>query len=118
MKPSDEGVHQPSFATFRLHRLRVPISSLANARRHGWQHWSKRAPFGVLAERRLRSTPAKFDLGGQTLNHWFDGLVMLHRFMFTGGSVAYANRYLQSANYRSQQETGRLNRGEFTSDPC
>ena len=30
----------------------------------------------------VRTGPAKFDLGHQTLNHWFDGLGMLHRFGF------------------------------------
>jgi hypothetical protein len=30
----------------------------------------------------LRTAPAKFDLGRQTVNHWFDGLAMLHRFAF------------------------------------
>jgi beta,beta-carotene 9',10'-dioxygenase len=66
----------------------------------------------------LRTGPAKFDLGRQTLNHWFDGLAMLHRFAFSKGRVAYANRFLQSANYREQRRSGRLSRGEFASDPC
>ncbi|WEX74369.1 carotenoid oxygenase family protein [Sinorhizobium numidicum] len=66
----------------------------------------------------LRTGPAKFDLGRQTLNHWFDGLAMLHRFAFNDGQVAYANRFVRSANYREQRRTGRLSRGEFASDPC
>jgi beta,beta-carotene 9',10'-dioxygenase len=66
----------------------------------------------------LRTTPARFDLGRQTLNHWFDGLAMLHRFSFAGGHVAYANRFLHSENYRSHLEAGRLSRREFASDPC
>ncbi|MPZ39284.1 MAG: beta-carotene 15,15'-monooxygenase [Rhizobiales bacterium] len=66
----------------------------------------------------LRTAPAKFDLGRQTVNHWFDGLAMLHRFAFADGNVAYANRFIRSANYREQQRSGRLSRGEFASDPC
>ena len=66
----------------------------------------------------VRTAPAKFDLGHQTLNHWFDGLAMLHRFSFMEGKVAYANRFIQSANYREQRRTGRLSRGEFATDPC
>lgn len=66
----------------------------------------------------LRTGPAKFDLGNQTVNHWFDGLAMLHRFAFADGSVAYANRFVDSANYREQRRAGRLGRGEFASDPC
>ena len=66
----------------------------------------------------LRTTPARFDLGRQTVNHWFDGLAMLHSFTFAGGNVAYANRYLRSENYASQRKNGRLSRSEFASDPC
>jgi beta,beta-carotene 9',10'-dioxygenase len=66
----------------------------------------------------LRTAPAKFDLGRQTVNHWFDGLAMLHRFAFAGGKVAYANRFIRSANYEEQRRTGRLSRGEFATDPC
>jgi carotenoid cleavage dioxygenase-like enzyme len=28
----------------------------------------------------LRTGPAKFEVAGQSLSHWFDGLAMLHRF--------------------------------------
>ena len=66
----------------------------------------------------LRTGPAKFDLGKQTVNHWFDGLAMLHKFAFDQGRVAYSNRFIQSANYREQRRAGRLSRGEFASDPC
>ena len=51
----------------------------------------------------LRTGPAKFDLGRQTVNHWFDGLAMLHRFAFSDGNVGYANRFVHSANYHEQQ---------------
>jgi beta,beta-carotene 9',10'-dioxygenase len=66
----------------------------------------------------LRTAPAKFDLGRQTVNHWFDGLAMLHRFAFADGKISYANRFVRSANYREQRRSGRLSRGEFASDPC
>ena len=66
----------------------------------------------------VRTGPAKFDLGHQTLNDWFDGLGMLHRFGFEQGRVAYANRFIRSANYHEQRRNGRLSRGEFASDPC
>ena len=44
----------------------------------------------------LRTGPAKFDVGSTTVNHWFDGLAMLHRFDFADGAVTYANRFLRS----------------------
>ena len=30
----------------------------------------------------LRTGPSKFEVGTRTYNHWFDGLAMLHRFVF------------------------------------
>ena len=44
----------------------------------------------------VRTAPAKFEVGDQSYNHWFDGLAMLHKFAFAAGRVAYANRYLRS----------------------
>lgn len=66
----------------------------------------------------LRTGPAQFEVGGRSLNHWFDGLAMLHRFTFGSGEVAYANRFLQSRARSSAQEQGRLVYGEFATDPC
>ena len=64
----------------------------------------------------LRTGPAKYDLERQTLNHWFDGLAMLHRFGFADGQVSYRNRFLQSNSYREDMAAGRLVRGEFASE--
>jgi beta,beta-carotene 9',10'-dioxygenase len=66
----------------------------------------------------LRTGPAKFDVGRQTVNHWFDGLAMLHRFGFAEGQVSYRNRFLQSNSYREAAAAGALVRGEFATDPC
>ncbi len=66
----------------------------------------------------LRTGPAKFDVGTTTVNHWFDGMAMLHRFAFAGGSVRYTNRFLNSDSYVEAMEKGALARGEFATDPC
>ena len=66
----------------------------------------------------LRTGPAKFDIGARTLNHWFDGFAMLHRFGFSGGAVSYANRFLQSQSFDEAEAAGALERGEFATDPC
>jgi beta,beta-carotene 9',10'-dioxygenase len=66
----------------------------------------------------LRTGPAKFEVAERGYNHWFDGLAMLHKFAFTGGRVAYANRYLRSRSYLEAIATGRISRGEFATDPC
>lgn len=66
----------------------------------------------------LRTGPAKFDIGSTTVNHWFDGFAMLHRFGFAGGEVTYANRFLRSDSYCEAEAKGALVRGEFATDPC
>jgi carotenoid cleavage dioxygenase-like enzyme len=52
------------------------------------------------------------------MNHWFDGLAMLHRFSIADGGVSYANRFLESKAYRAAEETGEINYSEFATDPC
>jgi len=66
----------------------------------------------------LRTGPAKFEVGGQQMRHWFDGLAMLHRFTVADGKVSYGNRFLQSRSYRAAKEQGRMVYGEFATDPC
>jgi beta,beta-carotene 9',10'-dioxygenase len=66
----------------------------------------------------LRTGPAKWDVGDRTVNHWFDGLAMLHRFAFADGQVSYANRFLRSKAYRAAKERGRIGYSEFATDPC
>jgi carotenoid cleavage dioxygenase-like enzyme len=66
----------------------------------------------------LRIGPAKYEAGDRRVNHWFDGLSMLHRFAIDGGEVSYANRFLRTNAYRSATETGALSYSEFATDPC
>ncbi|TML00232.1 MAG: carotenoid oxygenase family protein [Actinobacteria bacterium] len=66
----------------------------------------------------LRTGPSKWDLGAQRLNHWFDGLAMLHRFSIRDGEVSYGNRFLRGKAFRAAEQTGRLGFQEFASDPC
>lgn len=66
----------------------------------------------------LRTGPAKFDIGGTSVNHWFDGLAMLHRFSFADGQVSYANRFLRSDTFQRSMDRGALADGGFATDPC
>jgi beta,beta-carotene 9',10'-dioxygenase len=66
----------------------------------------------------LRTGPAKWEVDGQSMNHWFDGLAMLHRFSFADGRVSYANRFLQTRAYRAARERDRIVYSEFATDPC
>jgi carotenoid cleavage dioxygenase-like enzyme len=69
---------------------------------------------GVL----VRNGPALFEIGEQQLNHWFDGLAMLHAFAFGAGRVSYANRFLRSSQYLAWKRTGKMAYSEFGTDPC
>jgi carotenoid cleavage dioxygenase-like enzyme len=69
---------------------------------------------GVL----VRNGPALFEIGEQKLNHWFDGLAMLHAFAFGDGRVSYANRFLRSSAYDAWRTTGKMAYSEFGTDPC
>jgi len=71
-----------------------------------------------LAGSLLRTGPAMFEVGEQSMRHWFDGLAMLHRFTIADGRVSYGNRFLASRAYRAARERGRLAYGEFATDPC
>jgi beta,beta-carotene 9',10'-dioxygenase len=71
-----------------------------------------------LAGSLLRTGPAKFEVGGHAMRHWFDGLAMLHRFTIDRGSVSYGNRFLESHSYRAARERGEIAFGEFATDPC
>jgi len=73
---------------------------------------------GWLAGTLLRTGPARFEAGSRGYNHWFDGLAMLHRFAFAGGTVTYANRFLDSSAYRAVRGTGQITYSEFATDPC
>jgi beta,beta-carotene 9',10'-dioxygenase len=66
----------------------------------------------------LRTGPAKWDLGDRSVNHWFDGLAMLHRFSFANGDVSYANRFLETKAYRAAKASGEIEYSEFATDPC
>lgn len=66
----------------------------------------------------LRTGPARFEAGGRSLRHWFDGLAMLHRFGVEDGEVTYANRFLRTRALDHVERQGELGFREFASDPC
>ena len=66
----------------------------------------------------IRTGPAKWEVGRRTMNHWFDGLAMLHRFEVADGRVTYASRFLETKAYRAARDRGELGYSEFATDPC
>jgi beta,beta-carotene 9',10'-dioxygenase len=101
--------------------------TLASARR-GFDSLEAETQFDALAVRGelprwlqgalIRTGPAKWEVGDQAMNHWFDGFAMLHRFSFAHGEVSYANRFLESRAYRAARDEGRIAYSEFATDPC
>lgn len=71
-----------------------------------------------LSGQLLRTGPARFELGGQRMRHWFDGFAALDKFSFAGGEVRYASKYLRTRALRAARETGRMPFYDYASDPC
>ncbi len=66
----------------------------------------------------IRNGPGQFAVNGDTYNHWFDGLAMLHAFHVQDGDVAYRNRFLDTRSRRDALEEGEIAHAEFATDPC
>jgi beta,beta-carotene 9',10'-dioxygenase len=66
----------------------------------------------------IRTGPARWEVGERSMNHWFDGLAMLHRFSLHAGGVSYANRFLETRAYRAARDSDRISYAEFATDPC
>src|SRR5438105_8400146 len=65
----------------------------------------------------LRTGPAVWEVGSERFRHWFDGLSMLHRFVFAPGSVTYSSRFLRSKAHADATAKGRITHREFGTDP-
>ncbi len=72
---------------------------------------------GWLSGSLLRNGPALYEDSQRSVNHWFDGQAMLHRFTVADGEVSYANRFLQTKSYAAMR-AGKLAFSEFATDPC
>ena len=75
----------------------------------------------------MRNGAAEWDLEKdgkvETVNHWFDGHALLHRFTITNGVVNYRNKFLRSEVYAKNRKYDRFIIGGFGtpqrhSDPC
>ena len=71
-----------------------------------------------LAGQLLRNGPGRWKFDGMEVNHWFDGMALLHSFEIEAGRVHYRNRYVQSRAYKAFRDSGELKFAEFASDPC
>ena len=66
----------------------------------------------------LRTGPAKFEIGKQKYNHWFDGLAMIHKYDISKGAVKYSNKFLESDAYKGADKDKEISLREFATDPC
>jgi carotenoid cleavage dioxygenase-like enzyme len=64
--------------------------------------------------RLIRIGPAKFEVGNEKLNHWFDGLGMLYGFKFENQTLTYSNKYVRSKAYHANR---RIKYREFATNP-
>ena len=62
----------------------------------------------------VRNGPGSFELGGASVDHWFDGLAMLRRFGFDEDTVEYRNRFLRTTAYEEAKDGSY--RGGFGTD--
>jgi len=70
---------------------------------------------GVL----VRNGPGAYETDGASVNHWFDGMAMLHRFEIDGtdDEVRYTSRFLRTDAHKSFRD-GEVALSEFATDPC
>ena len=62
----------------------------------------------------FRNGPGLLDIGGEAINHPFDGDGMISAFSFQKGKAHYRNRFVQTEAYQQEQEAGKiLYRGVF-----
>lgn len=73
---------------------------------------------GWLQGSLIRNGPIDVAVNGKPLNHWFDGLAMLHAFNIENGRIYYSNRFLRTAAYNQVFEKGSIDYLGFASDPC
>src|SRR4051794_28129589 len=71
-----------------------------------------------LAGQLVRNGPGRWKFDGVEVNHWFDGMSLVHSFEVADGRVHYMNRFIESRAYKEFRDSGELSLSEFASDPC
>ncbi|XP_076440805.1 beta,beta-carotene 15,15'-dioxygenase-like [Babylonia areolata] len=69
-----------------------------------------------------RNGPGVFSVGNQKLEHLFDGLALVHRFLIYDGDVSYQSRILDTDTWTRSCKANRLVSSQFATyaypDPC
>ncbi|MFT4048619.1 MAG: carotenoid oxygenase family protein [Solirubrobacterales bacterium] len=66
----------------------------------------------------LRNGPGRWKFDGAEVQHWFDGMSLVHSFEVAQGRVHYSNRFIESRAYKAFRDSGEMKFSEFASDPC
>ncbi|MFB6218749.1 MAG: carotenoid oxygenase family protein [Halobacteriaceae archaeon] len=61
-----------------------------------------------LAGRYVQNGPGQFEVGGESLRHWFDPLAMLRAVEFGPDGPTYTNRFVRSDDFAYAREHGRV----------
>lgn len=61
----------------------------------------------------IRNGPSLFSSHATKLNHWFDGMAMLHKFTFAQGKVSYMSKAPRSKAYLALRNKGKIDYDEF-----
>lgn len=72
---------------------------------------------GWLEGSLIRNGPGLFESGGESVEHWFDGLALLRKFAFRDGTVRYTDRFLRSEAYRRVAAGEGMATGQFGTGP-
>jgi beta,beta-carotene 9',10'-dioxygenase len=79
--------------------------------------WEGRVP-GWLQGSLFRNGPGRYDRGQVEVNHWFDGLALLHAFGLSSDKVLYHSRFVRSQDFRASEMDGQIASPGFACDPC
>jgi beta,beta-carotene 9',10'-dioxygenase len=66
----------------------------------------------------FRNGPGRYNRGQVEVNHWFDGLALLHALRITPEDVTYHSRFVRSHDYRTAELEGEIAAPGFACDPC
>lgn len=64
-----------------------------------------------------RIGPALYEVGDQSVKHWFDGFGMVHKFTLQNGNITYTNRFIESRGYKATLEEQHHKYHQFATAP-
>lgn len=60
-----------------------------------------------------------YELNGKKMNHFFDGLALVHKFEIKDGTVTYFNKLIETTAYKKSTQENHFGMGSYgTPDPC